>query len=198
MPWGMEAIKVRAAANGDTIDGMFTLEDFETSYAVPAIETGTLNVSAALLMQAGFTSRRAAIWAVESTQADFTDGQGLKQWIESDAVWQLASTNVWPTAETNELWHDFVKNELSAANKKWEAQHFNGHATWFDDVVPEANTHIRLKVHEDGRNLLYDSSFKPLGELNERFPIGMSGLLVSKISNNTNQVEFTYYGETLG
>ena len=66
-----------------------------------------------------------------------------------------------------------------------------------EGVVPEANTHIRLKVHEDGRNLLYDSSFKPLGELNERFPLGMSGLLVSKISNNTNQIEFAYYGEKL-
>lgn len=63
LPWGVEAIKVRAQANGDTIDddGIFTIDDFETGLAVPAIETGTLNRSAAILMQAGFTSRLAAI-----------------------------------------------------------------------------------------------------------------------------------------
>ena len=47
LPWAMEAIRVRAAANGDTI-GEISLEDHELGLAVPAVETGTLNRSASI------------------------------------------------------------------------------------------------------------------------------------------------------
>jgi hypothetical protein len=50
------------AANGDTV-GVFdlALEDYELGLAVPAVETGRLNRSASILVQAGFNSRLAAI-----------------------------------------------------------------------------------------------------------------------------------------
>lgn len=63
LPWAMEAIRVRGIANGDAI-GDFALDDFELGLAVAAVETGTVNRSAAILIQAGFTSRLAAIKAV--------------------------------------------------------------------------------------------------------------------------------------
>jgi hypothetical protein len=65
LPWAMEAIRVRAAANGDVI-GQFglSLDDLELGLAVPAVETGTMNRSASVLIQAGFNSRLAAIKAV--------------------------------------------------------------------------------------------------------------------------------------
>jgi hypothetical protein len=48
----MEAIRVRAAANGDTVGVFdFLLEDHELGLAVPAVETGTLNRSASILMR---------------------------------------------------------------------------------------------------------------------------------------------------
>ncbi|MGK3600636.1 DEAD/DEAH box helicase, partial [Escherichia coli] len=64
LPWAMEALRVRAAANGDTV-GMpaLALEDYELGLAVPAVETGTMNRSASILIQAGFNSRQAAIKA---------------------------------------------------------------------------------------------------------------------------------------
>ena len=69
LPWGMEAIRVRAQANSDDVGGELghmTIDDFEVGLAVPAIETGCLNRSAAILMQAGFNSRLAAIEAPAS------------------------------------------------------------------------------------------------------------------------------------
>ena len=85
LPWAMEAIRVRAAANGDTV-GVFdlALEDHELGLAVPAVETGTLNRSASILIQAGFNSRLAAIKAVTDTGAAFTTGQELRQWLSSE------------------------------------------------------------------------------------------------------------------
>ncbi|MBB3984141.1 hypothetical protein GGQ68_000452 [Sagittula marina] len=49
LPRGIETIKVRMQTNGDTIGdpGIFTMDDFETGPAVPAIATGTLNSNAA-------------------------------------------------------------------------------------------------------------------------------------------------------
>ncbi|CAD7564483.1 FIG00464231: hypothetical protein [Citrobacter europaeus] len=54
LPWAMEALRVRTTANGDTV-GMppLALEDYELGLAVPAVETGTMNHSASILIQTG-------------------------------------------------------------------------------------------------------------------------------------------------
>jgi len=50
LPWAVEAIRVRAAANGDTI-GDFPLDEHELGLVAPALETGTLNRSASILIR---------------------------------------------------------------------------------------------------------------------------------------------------
>ncbi len=65
LPWAMEAIRVRAIANGDTV-GELPLDEYELRLAVAAVETGTLNRSATILIQAGFNSR------LRATQARFS------------------------------------------------------------------------------------------------------------------------------
>ncbi|WP_244480180.1 hypothetical protein [Methylobacterium sp. Leaf465] len=82
LPWAMEALRVRAAANGDVV-GVFglALADHELGLAVPAVETGTMNRSASILIQAGFNSRLAAIKVVADTGATFTTGAELRAWL---------------------------------------------------------------------------------------------------------------------
>lgn len=109
LPWAMEAIRVRAAANGDTIDDIL-LEDYELGLAVPAVETGTLNRSASILIQAGFNSRIAAIKATTETGATFLTGLGLRQWLNSQAVAVWSAQPDWPTAETKVMWMEFVQS----------------------------------------------------------------------------------------
>lgn len=99
LPWGMEAIRVRAQANQDRV-GDFSIDDFELSLAVPALESGTLNVAASVLMQSGFSSRVAAISAVESTGAAFVDSAGLRAWLAFHEVRLLFDAGEWPTPET--------------------------------------------------------------------------------------------------
>ena len=105
----MEAIRVRGLANGDTI-GEFglPLEDFELGLAVSAVETGTMNRSASILIQAGFYSRLAAIKAVNDTGATFSNAFELQQWLESEAVKALSAQPDWPTPETKPMWIEFV------------------------------------------------------------------------------------------
>ena len=56
-----------------------SLNDFESTPAVSAVETGTLNLSASVLIQAGFASRLAAIKAVNDTAANFSNSTELQQ-----------------------------------------------------------------------------------------------------------------------
>lgn len=54
------------------------MEDLEVGVLTPGIENGTLNHSAAVLMQAGFYPRKAAIFATTSKDAAFTNSSELK------------------------------------------------------------------------------------------------------------------------
>jgi hypothetical protein len=76
IPWALEAIRVRAATHDDIVDGM-SIADYDLGYAVSAVETGTLNRSASILIQAGFNSRLAAIKAVTDTGATFESGLSI-------------------------------------------------------------------------------------------------------------------------
>jgi hypothetical protein len=99
LPWAMEAIRVRAIANADPIGDLgLHLDDFELGLAVPAVETGTLNRSASILIQAGFNSRLAAIKVVTDTGAAFSSGFELQLWLASDVVAGWSAIPDWPTA----------------------------------------------------------------------------------------------------
>lgn len=49
LPWALEALRVRAATHGDTVDGL-AITDLDLGHAVFAVETGTLNRSASTLI----------------------------------------------------------------------------------------------------------------------------------------------------
>ena len=108
LPWGMEAVRVRAEANQDNIFEGLTIDSFETGLVVPAVENGTLNRSAALLMQAGFNSRQAAIKAVVDLAATFTTSTTLNEWLDSEAVNLNTQSGIWPTSETSSMWKSFI------------------------------------------------------------------------------------------
>ena len=120
LPWAMEALRVRAAANGDVVgDNGLSLEDYELGLAVPAVETGTMNLSASILIQAGFTSRLAAIKAVTDTKATFKTGSELRAWLNSGAVAARSALPDWPTVETKSMWTKLVDGFMLQKNRTW-------------------------------------------------------------------------------
>jgi hypothetical protein len=110
-----------------------TIYEYETGYAIPAIETGTLNRSAALLMQAGFNSRLAAIKAIVDTRATFESNQGLADWLASEQVVNLSNTADWPTAETAEIWRAFVTTFAPPDRTKWTDWTYAAPIAWQTD-----------------------------------------------------------------
>ena len=198
LPWGMEAVRVRALANGDNVGGEFghmTLDDFEIGLAVPAIETGTLNRSAAILMQAGFTSRLAAIKAATDTEATFSNAWELLVWLASDDVKALSEDSEWPTAESHLLWHDFATGFTPPEKLIWTKRTGQFCVTWSNtDAVPEPETFVKLHWKNGEEMLVLSTTFEKLGTLDTKFSVAPAGLFDARMSDDEASVDYIYFG----
>ncbi|MFO1320321.1 MAG: DEAD/DEAH box helicase [Burkholderiales bacterium] len=130
LPWAMEAVRVRAEAHEDPFSSEVKLSDYARAHAVAALETGTLSIPAATLIQAGFGSRLAAIRAVASTGASFDSISGLMAWLGSDEVLALSSRANWPTPESHALWVEFIGLGGAQATQVWTATEYTSGVTW--------------------------------------------------------------------
>ena len=194
LPWGLEAIRVRAQANEDVISDDTTIVDYEVGLVVPAIENGTLNRSAALLMQAGFNSRKAAIHAVNSTNASFTTGVQLKAWLNSVDVLELAIRLDWPTPETSNLWWNFIKEYEPKSETTWKSVSEVIFATWINTYAPVEGTPVKLQNLEDGNTQILASDGEKIGTANYRYKLLEGGVYFTKIHSDTRCLSVTYWG----
>ena len=191
LPWAMEAIRVRAAANGDSI-GDLLLDDHELGLAVPAVETGTLNRSASILIQAGFNSRLAAIKAVTDTGATFDTGQGLQQWLKSQAVAALSAQPTWPTAETNAMWTEFEQIFTSRENLTWDDRQYWANVAWLGVPPPPG---MPVQIHEWlGQPQVLSADGAPLGMMHAVLNPARAGLVRARVAQDVSRIDVTYLG----
>ena len=112
--WALEALKTRRLTLGwdpDTIVGG----------AAAALEAGVPDFMMSMLVRAGLPSRRSAMAAVQLGAADYLDGAGMREWLESDAIVALTDAGNWPTPQTAALWKRFRDETLSAAIQRWHS-----------------------------------------------------------------------------
>lgn len=196
LPWGIEAIRVRAQANGDTFgdEGMFTIDDLEVGLAVPTIETGTLNLSAATLMQAGFTSRLAAIKAANDTAATFLNSHDLKVWLDSELVQGLSANEDWPTSESRNLWLEFTREYVPPERSVWKQKDTVIPVKWAETLqaLPEGST-VRL-VKNGGRTLIFSAAMNVIGETHGNMVRTPRGVLVAKTTADPESIAIRYFG----
>ena len=176
LPWAMEALRVRATANGDIV-GQFgmNLDDYELGLAVPAVETGTMNRSASILIQAGFNSRVAAIKVVNETGAVFTTQRELREWLQSAMVAALSAQPDWPTTETKAMWLDFAQQFVPRDNRTWAKRNYRANAQWYGVPAPPG-TPLYLH-HWNGQPLILSADGGVLGVLQHPFSPNRRGLV---------------------
>jgi len=193
LPWAMEAIRVRAAANGDTIGPLgLSLEDHELGLAVPAIETGTLHRSASILIQAGFNSRLAAIKAVTDTGATFQSGQGLREWLSSEAVMAWSAQPDWPTLETKAIWTNFVQSFVLHENLVWEDRRYWADVRWHSAPPPPG---MPVQIHHwAGQPHVLSTDGKALGIVQAAISPQRAGLLRAQVAQEGGRIDVTYLG----
>ncbi|MBV1907955.1 MAG: DEAD/DEAH box helicase [Kangiellaceae bacterium] len=194
LPWGLEAIRVRAQANEDVIADGATIDDYEVGLVVPAIENGTLNRSAAILMQAGFNSRKASIHAVNSTNASFTTGVQLKEWLNSIEVFDLAIGLDWPTPETSSLWWSFIKDYEPKSETTWKSVVSVMSSTWISSYAPVEGAPVKLQNLEEGNTQILASDGEQVGVINCRYKLLEGGVYYAKIHSDTRYLDVTYWG----
>lgn len=195
LPWGLEALRVRAQSNEDVITDETTIDDYELGLVVPTIENGTLNRSAAMLMQAGFNSRKAAILAVSSTNASFTNGHELKTWLSSDVVLQHTLTLVWPTPETSALWRTFLDEYQPTSETTWESTSVQIPVDWLPSHNIQAGTIVKLWNGEEGNTHVLASDGEQIGFLSVRYSLFKKGIYYSVAAENTDFLHVTFWGE---
>lgn len=191
LPWAMEAIRVHAAANGDTIDGIL-LDDHELGLAVPAVETGTLNRSASILIQAGFNSRLAAIKAVSDTGATFQTGQELRQWLNSQVVTSWNAQPDWPTAETKAMLTEFMQSFTPRENRTWADRRYWASAAWFGAPPPPGTP---VQIHEwAGQPHVLSADGALLGTVQAALNPARVGLVRAQVAQDVSRIDITYLG----
>lgn len=191
LPWAMEAIRVRAAANGETVADL-ELEDFELGLAVPAVETGTMNRSASILIQAGFSSRLAAIKAVADTAATFTTSQALRLWLDSEAVAIWSALPDWPTAETKAMWTEFAQSFTPADSRTWTERRYWANVAWYSVPAPPGAP-VRLH-HWNGQPIVLSGDGLPMGALQAALNPARSGLMRATVSQEPGRIDLSYLG----
>ncbi|WP_028220988.1 DEAD/DEAH box helicase [Paraburkholderia oxyphila] len=193
LPWAMEAVRVRAVANGDVVgDFGLTLEDHELGLAVPAVETGTMNRSASILIQAGFSSRLAAIKAVNDTAATFTTGGELRAWLRSAAVTALSAQPGWPTPETRTLWLDFTRDFAPPDGRTWTERRYRAQVQW-QGVPPPPGAPMTL-YHSDGRPVVLSAEGLLRGVLNHPLNPNRRGLVRAAVALEPGHLDVSYLG----
>lgn len=193
LPWAMEAIRVRATANGDTV-GVFDLllDDHELGAAVPAVETGTLNRSASILIQAGFNSRLAAIKAVTDTAATFTTGQELRQWLNSEAVLARSVLPDWPTRETKPIWLEFFQSFEPTEKRTWADRRYQANVAWFG-APPLPGTLVQVHNSAD-QSWVLSADGAPVGSVQAALNTQRAGLLRAQVAADVRKIDIIYLG----
>lgn len=191
LPWAMEALRVRAVANGDTVDDV-QLEDYELGLALSAVETGTLNHSASILIQAGFSSRLSAIKAVMDTAATFRTGHDLRQWLSSEAVTAWSAQPDWPTRETKAMWAEFVQSFNPRDSRTWADRRYRVGVMWLG-VPPPPGTPIQIH-HWAGQPHVLSADGVLLGTFQTVLNLKRSGLIRAQVSQDVGQIDLTYLG----
>ncbi|OYC97029.1 DEAD/DEAH box helicase [Microbacterium sp. Yaish 1] len=155
--WGIEAARVYELAQGNLAAELIN------GFATAALEAGTLNPAAAVLLRSGFDHRAAAIKAVNDTGADFTDAVGMRAWLDDLDPW-LASDSAWPTEASRGAWEEFTRRLRSRRRRRW-GQHVLSldEVEWFEEPPNEGEW---LRVSHDGSETatLWTPGFDRLGK----------------------------------
>jgi hypothetical protein len=193
LPWAMEALRVRATANGDVVGQLgMTLDDYELGLAVPAVETGTMNRSASILIQAGFNSRLAAIKVANDTGAVFTTQRELREWLQSPLVAALSAQPDWPTTETRVMWLDFAQQFVPRDNRTWAERNYRANAQWYGVPAPPG-TPLYLH-HWNGQPLILSADGGVRGILQHALSPNRRGLVRATASVQPDIIDVSYLG----
>lgn len=187
--WAVEAVRVRSVAHGDVYADLFT------GRVAEALESGTMHRPAMVLLQAGLGSRIAALAALRDFPDEFTDFEGMREWLRSEAVVEATQDPNWPTADTADLWRRFVRTASAESASEWSLQKRVVPVQWHPEAsVPDDGELVRLDNDvTPNRTAVCGPDFERLGEL-RRSVRSMPGLYFGEVAQSGASVLVSYVG----
>jgi superfamily II DNA/RNA helicase len=185
--WGMEAARVYELAQGNP-----TAEAL-TGSVVTAIETGTFNLAAAILIRSGFDHRGAAIIAVTSTGADYETATGMREWIRGLDP-DVTSSESWPTADSHAAWNDFTHRSGQASRARWRRRIKEVEDVIWYGAVPDADAWLRVTYAGTRKVHLWSPGYDLLGEAAIDISATRLGVLHARRLPDNPGVELNYRG----
>jgi hypothetical protein len=170
-----------------------TIDDFEVGLIVPAVENGSLNISAAMLMQAGFSSRLEAIHSINSTEASFSNCIGFKEWLSSERLTAYISVLDFMGANTAKLWKAFISEYKPKSDTVWKGTSANLPVNWEPGVNAQVGQLIKLHNEDADVTKVLSSDGEVIGKLLERYELLKNGVYRSQVEEN-NFLQITYWG----
>ena len=185
--WGMEAARVYEAAQGHPE------ADALLGTAVTAIETGTFNQAASILIRSGFDHRLAAISAAMSTEANFDSATGMRQWID-DLDPAHALNQDWPTPQSRSAWEAFASRSRTRRLRRWSQQTADVRdVTWYGRV-PGPDTWLRVTDPRPNKIEIWSTGFDLLGEAVVRLDRDRQGILRARRHAADTGIRLLYRG----
>jgi len=185
--WGVEAARVFEAAQGNA------LAETLTGTAVTAIETGTFNWSASVLIRSGFDHRLAAQQAVVSTGAEFASAADMRQWIRDLDPW-YAHDEGWPSPESRPAWESFAAHARSPRLRQWRRSTKDlADVTWHGDA-PAPKTWLRITDLDADTVQIWSTGFDLLGEAAVQLNPERLGILRAQRLDGSSGIRLIYRG----
>lgn len=193
LPWAMEAVRVRAEVYADPFSETLSLSDYTRAYPVAALETGTLSIPAAILIQAGFGSRRGAITAVSDVETEFNSVEGLKGWLTSLDVVARTQDPLWPTPESHELWLEFVNPTKNIVIRPWTEKSYQVNVDWIG-APPPPGTALSFGMQAGNPRAVFTASHVEVGQLRWTPNSSALGLIIATSTGSPDKLKFEYVG----
>jgi superfamily II DNA/RNA helicase len=194
LPWALEAVRVRATAHDAPTGDLWMSPPDDHGLAVAALETGTLNRPAALLIQAGFSSRTGALAAVTDAHGTFANLTELHHWIDSEDVQRRAEDIDWPTAASHDLWVSFISRNAVAPERTWIHTVEDVTVTWLESHQPVSGAPYRAVSLTGGETVLESADGRRAGLLKQPLDPDRCGLLTVTGTSTADIVRLSYRG----
>lgn len=188
--WALEAVKARCIVHdadfGELMHGQ----------AVIALESGTTNLSAALLVRSGLPSRQAAIRAAEEGYASFRSTATMREWLSSGPVELLSVMDDWPTPETSSIWRAF-RERSARLTGSWKRNTVSMPVAWRagHPSFPAPETLQILIDPGTGIGRIYTDELQLTGVVNLNLKKYRSGSLLVTAADVKN-IKADYFGPT--
>ena len=176
--WAIEAVRAR----------LNTEQQHFRGYCVAALESGTSNIAAALLLRSGLGSRVAAQSIAEVFQLHFNTRNDLETWLESHEAAGAETQVQWPTDEARLVWVEY--HALFQERHAWffeSLERVSASVEWLASPLA-AGTEVRLYGPASDKIEVYSVDLIKVGRLTGDVSARVARELRATVAANQREV----------